>query len=91
MSLKRLKPDTAAALFISAPEKVLFTFQEIVDKFGITVGELLAELRSGELVAHGNSTEDAVIRADELSKWLIKDRPIAHKARVALKNLRRLH
>jgi hypothetical protein len=66
-----LLPEEAVRRFNEDPSNLFFTFDQIMLNEGLTLEELLAELRSGRLVAvllAGDTTP--LVQADHLLSWM---------------------
>lgn len=70
--MTNLEPKEAARRFAVDPDSVCISFPEIMRAFGITWPEMLKDLQSGVLVAHGDIARgrDYYVTGSNLAIWL---------------------
>ena len=85
-----LEPAIAGAMVGRDPSSVVIRLAELPATLGISLDELLTELRAGRLVAIGQRAPDGGwgrvgIAGDEMLRWLACGSRIAKKARKSIK------
>jgi hypothetical protein len=71
-----LSPAEAAERLARDPAGIGFAINDVMDLFHMTEAELLAELRSGRLIAHGEPLpgggyKHVTVRGDRLLEWMV--------------------
>lgn len=72
-----LEPEVGASMFGNNPASICVSIADVANMFGLTKEEMLTELRTGRLVARGQSDGrggfgDIAIRGDNLIEWIIR-------------------
>jgi hypothetical protein len=70
MKKKPLRGKVAAAMFAKNPDSIRVYLQDLLEPFGVTWPELLADLRAGKLVAEKPDAKTLVEAFNERDIWV---------------------
>lgn len=81
MARNILPPAEAAALLVSAPDRVGFAMDTFALQFGVREDHLLADLQSGALRACEDRAGNVFVTGTEMVRWIQTDTVAAKSAR----------